>query len=78
MVEAKAPEIGAESGSEAVTQGVDSPKECFPDRGDDPLADRIKRKMVLLISASCKLGGLASEAPARQVWALALTVTPWG
>ena len=31
---------------------------------------RIKRKTALLISASCKLGGLASGAPARQVWAL--------
>lgn len=31
---------------------------------------RIKRKTALLIAASCKLGGLASGAPARHVWAL--------
>ncbi|MHB1652310.1 MAG: polyprenyl synthetase family protein [Desulfitobacteriaceae bacterium] len=31
---------------------------------------RIKRKTALLIAASCKLGGLASGAPERQVWAL--------
>ena len=31
---------------------------------------RIKRKTALLISASCKLGGLASGAPARQAWVL--------
>lgn len=31
---------------------------------------RIKRKTALLIAASCKLGGLASAAPPRQVWAL--------
>lgn len=31
---------------------------------------RIKRKTALLIAASCKLGGLASDAPKRQVWAL--------
>ncbi|CAA7601746.1 Isoprenoid synthase domain protein [Acididesulfobacillus acetoxydans] len=31
---------------------------------------RIKRKTALLISASCKLGGIASSAPPRQIWAL--------
>ncbi|MDA8226420.1 MAG: polyprenyl synthetase family protein [Desulfitobacterium hafniense] len=31
---------------------------------------RIKRKTALLISASCRLGGLVAEAPKRQVWAL--------
>jgi heptaprenyl diphosphate synthase len=31
---------------------------------------RIKRKTALLISASCKLGALVTEAPRREVWAL--------
>lgn len=31
---------------------------------------RIKRKTALLISASCKLGGIVSSAPRREVWAL--------
>ncbi len=31
---------------------------------------RIKRKTALLISACCRLGGLVSGAPRRQVWAL--------
>ncbi len=31
---------------------------------------RIKRKTALLISASCELGAIISEAPKRQVWAL--------
>lgn len=33
---------------------------------------RIRRKTALLISASCKLGGLISEAPRREVWALGM------
>lgn len=31
---------------------------------------RIKRKTALLITASCKLGGIVSGAPRRQIWAL--------
>ena len=31
---------------------------------------RIKRKTALLIQASCRLGGIVSGAPKRQVWAL--------
>lgn len=31
---------------------------------------RIKRKTALLIAASCRLGALVTEAPARSVWAL--------
>lgn len=31
---------------------------------------RIKRKTALLISASCKLGAIVTEAPRREVWAL--------